>query len=73
MGLTIKEIVKAHVWVHLNELGPWAGLLSAGITFRGYLRGVLPFFIPGSDSNDKADKHLFICNCKERLYVARTR
>jgi len=31
-------LVKAHVWVHLNELGPWAGLLPAGIAFRGERR-----------------------------------
>jgi len=27
-------LVKAYVWVHLNEFGPWAGLLPAGIAFR---------------------------------------
>lgn len=37
------------------------------------LCGVLPLVIPGSDGNDKVDKHLFICNRNERLYVARTR
>jgi hypothetical protein len=30
--------VKAHVWVHLNELGPWAGLLPARIASRGERR-----------------------------------
>jgi hypothetical protein len=37
-------LVKAQVWVHLNELGPLAGRLPAGIDFRGVGMLTKPIF-----------------------------